>query len=100
MLRTAFSRSQGTDLRVEGPSWWMSLVYADYAHFLGRCPARDVIAYAERTAANIQGIIWQPDNVTVQPHGLWDRLGARQLLVQWTVVDGLAFVPGTEFKPV
>ena len=56
--------------------------------------------YAQRSAPNIQGIIWQPDNATVQPRGLWDRLGARQLLVQWTVVDGLAFVPGTDFKPV
>ncbi len=49
---------------------------------------------------NIEGIVWQPDNATVDPRGTWDELGARQLLVQWTVVDGLAFVPGTDFTPV
>ncbi|RMN29531.1 hypothetical protein ALQ64_05310, partial [Pseudomonas cannabina] len=30
----------------------------------------------------IVGIVWQPDNATVGIKGDWDRLGARQLLVQ------------------
>jgi hypothetical protein len=55
----------------------------------------------ERTAPpNIEGIVWQPDAATVEPRGNWNRLGVRRLLVQWTVVDGLAFVPGTDFKLV
>jgi hypothetical protein len=43
----------------------------------------------------IVGMVWQPDNATVNIKGDWHKLGARELLVQWTVVDGLAFVPGT-----
>ena len=41
----------------------------------------------------VDGVVWQPDNATVAPRGNWDRLGARELLVQWTAVDGTAFVP-------
>jgi hypothetical protein len=44
----------------------------------------------------VQGIVWQPDNATINPIGQWQRLGARQLLVQWTAVDNLAFIPGTD----
>ena len=57
-------------------------------------------AHAQGRAAPpvIEGIVWQPDNTTVAPRGIWNELGARQLLVQWIVVDDLAFVPGTDFK--
>lgn len=40
----------------------------------------------------ITGIVWQPDNLTLQPHGNWHQFGAHQLLVQWTAVDGVAYV--------
>jgi len=43
----------------------------------------------------IRGIVWQVDNRTVDISGRWHELGARELLVQWSVVDGLAFIPGT-----
>jgi hypothetical protein len=43
----------------------------------------------------IDGVVWQPDNATVMPRGTWDQLGASELLVQWTAVDGMAFVPGS-----
>ena len=43
----------------------------------------------------IVGIVWQPDNKTVGIKGDWQKLGARELLVQWTVVDDQAFVPAT-----
>ena len=43
----------------------------------------------------IVGVVWQPDNKTVGIKGDWQKLGARELLVQWTVVDDQAFVPGT-----
>ena len=40
----------------------------------------------------IAGTVWQPDGTTLDPRGNWDRLGARELLVQWVAVDGTAFV--------
>lgn len=43
----------------------------------------------------VQGIAWQPDNAHVEPRGDWQRLGVTDLLVQWTEVDGTAFVAGT-----
>jgi hypothetical protein len=43
----------------------------------------------------IAGIVWQPDETTLDPRGSWHRIGARQLLVQWIVADGEAFVAGT-----
>ncbi|MDF5892281.1 hypothetical protein P4A93_11635 [Pseudomonas syringae pv. syringae] len=48
----------------------------------------------------VVGIVWQPDNATVGISGNWDRLGARQLLVQWTAVDDQAFIPGTPMASV
>jgi len=50
---------------------------------------------AQRSAA-IDGIVWQPDNATARPHGSWDRIGARELLIQWTLVDQLAFVDNAD----
>lgn len=47
----------------------------------------------------IEGIVWQVDNEHTEPEGNWQRLGVRRLLVQWTVVDNLAFVPGTGVPP-
>ena len=43
----------------------------------------------------IVGMVWQPDNATVGIRGDWHTLGARELLVQWSVVDDQAFIPGT-----
>ncbi len=48
----------------------------------------------------IVGMVWQPDNQTVGIKGDWHKLGARELLVQWTVVDDQAFVPGTGLPSV
>ncbi|MCJ2372735.1 hypothetical protein [Pseudomonas sp. RGM 3321] len=48
----------------------------------------------------IVGIVWQPDNATVGISGNWDKLGARQLLVQWTAVDEQSFIPGTQMTNV
>lgn len=41
----------------------------------------------------VKGIVWQVDNATVGIQGRWQQIGAHQLLVQWTVVDDVAFVP-------
>lgn len=51
---------------------------------------------AATTVPPIEGMVWQIYNENTEPKGEWDKLGVRRLLVQWTVVDGLAFVPGTE----
>jgi hypothetical protein len=50
---------------------------------------------AEQVHVLIEGIIWQPDEQTIEPTGVWHRLGARKLLVQWTVVDERPFLPDT-----
>ncbi|NBB13235.1 hypothetical protein [Pseudomonas sp. SLFW] len=49
---------------------------------------------------NIVGIVWQPDNATVGIQGDWQKLGVRELLVQWTAVDGQAFVLGSGLPEV
>ena len=49
---------------------------------------------------DITGIVWQPDNATVGIHGEWDKLGAHELLVQWTAVDGQSFVAGSGLPEV
>lgn len=48
----------------------------------------------------IVGIVWQPDNKTVGISGDWQKVGAQELLVQWSVVDDQAFVPGTGLPTV
>ncbi len=40
-----------------------------------------------------QGIVWQVDNATAHPAGDWQLLRVHQLLIQWLVVDDMAFVP-------
>jgi len=51
---------------------------------------------ANLTVPPIEGVVWQIDNEHTEPKGDWQRLGVRRLLVQWTVVDNLAFTPGTD----
>lgn len=48
----------------------------------------------------VVGIVWQPDNATVGINGEWQKLGARELLVQWTAVDGQSFVPNSGMPTV
>jgi hypothetical protein len=44
----------------------------------------------------LAGTVWQIDSHTVDPAGNWQRMGATELLVQWTAVDGLSYVEGGE----
>ncbi|MEM4990570.1 hypothetical protein V8G57_24495 [Collimonas sp. H4R21] len=44
----------------------------------------------------VRGIVWQLDDQTLHPMGNWERLGARELLIQWTAVDGINYLPGAE----
>ncbi len=67
------------------------------ACLLAACAGCDLAAQA---TVQIEGIVWQPDNATVEPRGQWQRLGARALLVQWSAVDGQAFVPGSDLPSV
>ncbi len=48
----------------------------------------------QRPLPPVTGIVWQVDHATSDPVGQWDRLGARELLVQWMVVDDAVFLPG------
>lgn len=41
----------------------------------------------------VDGIVWQTDLATARPSGSWQLLGVHDLLIQWIVVDGRAFVP-------
>ena len=43
----------------------------------------------------VHGTVWQPDYATIHPKGQWHHLGAQALLVQWSIVDSVAFVIGT-----
>lgn len=54
---------------------------------------------ASQTVPPIEGVVWQIDNEHTQPQGDWQKLGVTRLLVQWTVVDDLAFIPGTDVPP-
>lgn len=47
----------------------------------------------------VTGIVWQLYEKAPEAKGTWHRLGARELLVQWTAVDGIAYVQGTRLRP-
>lgn len=54
--------------------------------FLGACTGTPSVI------PPLAGVVWQPDNQTLDPRGNWQRMGGTELLVQWTAVDGTAFV--------
>lgn len=69
----------------------------------GRCAdlaSSELYQLIQPSGPGIVGIVWQPDNATVGISGNWDKLGARQLLVQWTAVDDQSFIPGTQMTNV
>lgn len=61
--------------------------------------AAALLAGCAVTVPPIEGVVWQIDNDTTEPRGDWHQLGVKRLLVQWTVVDDLAFIPGTTLQP-
>lgn len=61
--------------------------------------AAALLAGCAVTVPPIEGVVWQIDNENTDPRGDWERLGVKRLLVQWTVVDGLAFLEGTGQPP-
>ena len=65
---------------------WRTALIASLLTLLGACAERSMLV------PPIAGTVWQPDNATLDPRGSWQKLGASELLVQWTAVDGVAFV--------
>jgi hypothetical protein len=62
-----------------------------------------VAAFAAQAAdaaarSSVAGVVWQLHEHAPDAAGRWHELGARELLVQWTAVDGVAFVRGTGLK--
>jgi hypothetical protein len=51
------------------------------------------LASASSAGRQVLGMVWQPSLRTLQPQGRWAQLGVRQLLVQWSAVDGKSYVP-------
>ncbi|HEY5899287.1 MAG TPA: hypothetical protein VIV54_17090 [Burkholderiales bacterium] len=43
-------------------------------------------------------MVWQLHEGAPDATGTWQRLGARELLIQWTVVNGVAYVPGSGMR--
>lgn len=46
----------------------------------------------------IDGVIWQPDLAYATPSGNWEAIGAHTLVVQWLVVDSVAWTRTAGFK--
>jgi hypothetical protein len=53
---------------------------------------------AQRAIPPVTGIVWQLYETAPDARGSWHRLGARELLVQWTAVDGIGYVPGSGLR--
>lgn len=51
-------------------------------------------AASARTIPQVRGIVWQLHEDAPDARGNWHLIGARELLIQWTAVDGVGFVPG------
>ncbi|WP_227494248.1 hypothetical protein [Ramlibacter pallidus] len=66
---------------------------------VGLAAAAMLLAGCASTVPPIEGVVWQIDNEHTDPRGDWQKLGVKHLLVQWSVVDDLAFVPGTGLAP-
>lgn len=46
----------------------------------------------------ITGFMWQLHEQMADAKGNWHRLGARELIIQWAAVDGIAYVPGLKLR--
>lgn len=65
---------------------WTRATLAAVLIFCVGCAGRPVVIPL------MAGTVWQLDNQTLDPRGNWQRIGATELLVQWTAVDGVAYV--------
>jgi hypothetical protein len=60
--------------------------------------ALPLLAQAQALAP-VTGVIWQLYEDAPDAKGAWHRLGASEFLVQWTAVDGIAYVPNAGQRP-
>jgi hypothetical protein len=67
MLRSYASQGQGTDLRVEEPSWWMWNVYGDYAHFV--VTPQNLMAFEARAGRSFR-LDRVSDHLVATPYGV------------------------------
>jgi hypothetical protein len=67
MLRAYASQGQGTDLRVEEPSWWMWNLYGDYAHFV--VTPQNVMAFEGRAGRSFR-LDRVSDHLVATPYGV------------------------------
>lgn len=58
-----------------------------------------VPAIAAAEIPPVTGFMWQLHEQMADAKGNWDRLGARELILQWAAVDGIAYVPGLKQRP-
>lgn len=80
---------RGSLMRVPSPLRRRTVAAALLAVFCCGCSMQ-----MAETGSLAQGVVWQVDEDHIDPHGDWDKLGVRDLLVQWTVVDDTSFLPG------
>lgn len=57
-----------------------------------------VPALAAAQLPPITGFMWQLHEKAADAKGTWHRLGARELILQWAAVDGIAYVPGLKLR--
>ncbi|MFH7439463.1 hypothetical protein RA269_28940, partial [Pseudomonas syringae pv. tagetis] len=72
------------------------------AVLVGALPLYSIYIYLliQPNGPGVVGIVWKPDNATVGICGNCERLGARELLEQWSAVDGQTIIPGTQMPHV
>jgi hypothetical protein len=56
-------------------------------------------AIAAAEVPPVEGFMWQLHEQMADARGSWHRLGARELILQWAAVDGIAYVPGLNQRP-
>ena len=57
-----------------------------------------VPAVAAAELPPVAGFMWQLHENMADAKGNWHRLGARELIIQWVAVDGIAYVPGLKLR--
>jgi hypothetical protein len=68
----------------------VALVAALTLEFLPGCEAS--------ARSPVAGVVWQLHENAPEADGVWHKLGARELVIQWTAVDGVAYVRGTGLR--
>ncbi|CAB3697975.1 hypothetical protein [Trinickia soli] len=86
----------GDGMRAWAWRGWVSIVACMLFATAGGCAGASSRSMERPDYA--QGVVWQPDDTHANPHGDWDALGVRDLLVQWTAVDDEALMPAAGLR--